>query len=43
MGFLAGFSWGYTEDARGEVSLLDFRQLSEADWNEVLPEIGLNR
>lgn len=43
LGFLAGFSWGYTEDDRGEVSLLDFRQLSEADWNGLLPEVGLNR
>ena len=24
LGFLAGFSWGYTENIRGEVSLLDF-------------------
>ena len=43
LGFLAGFSWGYTEDDRGEVSLLDFWQLSEADWNGLLPEVGLNR
>ena len=43
LGFLAGFSWGYTEDDRGGVSLLDFRQLSEADWNGLLLEVGLNR
>ena len=28
-----GFSWGYTENIRNEVSLLDFRLLSETDWN----------
>ena len=43
LGFLAGFSWGYTENAWGEVSLLDFRRLSETDWNELLSEVGLNR
>ena len=43
LGFLAGFSWGYTENSRGEVSLLDFRQLSETDWNELKVKIGLNR
>ena len=31
--YLAGFSWGYTENIRNEVSLLDFRLLSETDWN----------
>jgi hypothetical protein len=33
LSFLAGFSWGYTENRCGEVSVLDFCQLTEADWN----------
>lgn len=33
LSYLAGFSWGYTENIRNEVSLLDFRLLSETDWN----------
>lgn len=32
LGFLAGFSWGYTENTRGEVSLLDFHTLTEDNW-----------
>lgn len=32
--FLAGFSWGYSEDVEGNVQLLDFELLSEEDWNE---------
>ncbi len=31
--YLAGFSWGYTENVRDEVSLLEFRLLTEDDWN----------
>ena len=42
LSFLAGFSWGYTENARDEVSLLDFRQLAETDWNELKDKIGLH-
>ena len=30
---LAGFSWGYTENSRGEVSLLDFSLLTKKDWD----------
>ena len=32
--FLAGFSWGYREDASGPLGLLDFEILSEQDWKE---------
>ncbi|MCH5249961.1 MAG: hypothetical protein J1E98_08505 [Lachnospiraceae bacterium] len=32
--FLAGFSWGYIENIKGEVQLLDFEELSENDWLE---------
>jgi len=32
LSFLAGFSWGYTENIRGEVSLQDFRLLTQEDW-----------
>ena len=32
--FLAGFSWGYTEDVNGDVQLLEFKLLSERDWEE---------
>jgi hypothetical protein len=31
--FLAGFTWGYTENSCGEVSMLDFGLLNEADWS----------
>ena len=41
LGLLAGFSWGYSENDRGEVSLLDFRQLTENDWNEMKTKAGL--
>jgi len=34
LGFLAGFSWGYTENSRSEVALLDFHMLTEEDWPE---------
>lgn len=30
--YLAGFSWGYTENICGEVSVLDFSLLNEKDW-----------
>lgn len=33
LSYLAGFSWGYTENSLDEVSLLDFYQLTETDWN----------
>ena len=33
LGYLAGFTWGYTEDRCGTVSLLDFSLLTEDDWN----------
>lgn len=33
LGYLAGFSWGYTEDVLGQVSLLNFGLLTEKDWN----------
>jgi hypothetical protein len=33
LGYLAGFTWGYTEDRCGAVSLLDFSLLTEDDWN----------
>lgn len=29
---LAGFSWGYTENILGEVTLLDFQLLDQKDW-----------
>ncbi len=32
--FLTGFSWGYTESLDKEVDLLDFKVLSEKDWEE---------
>lgn len=32
--FLAGFSWGYTEDINGNVQLLDFEIVSEDKWIE---------
>lgn len=32
--FLAGFSWGYTENMDKEVDLLEFKVLSEKDWEE---------
>jgi len=31
--FLAGFSWGYVESANGVEGILDFKVLSENDWN----------
>lgn len=31
---LAGFSWGYMENMKGEVQLLTFEELSESDWLE---------
>ena len=34
MVFLAGFSWGYMENNKGEVEILDFKVLSEKDWEE---------
>ena len=33
LNYLAGFSWGYTENINQDVSILDFEILSEADWN----------
>lgn len=33
LSFLAGFTWGYTENIRGEVSVLDFGLLNETDWS----------
>lgn len=33
LSFLAGFTWGYTENIRGEVSLLNFALLNETVWN----------
>lgn len=32
--FLAGFSWGYMENNKGEVEILNFKELSEKDWEE---------
>ena len=32
--FLTGFSWGYTESQDKAVDLLDFKVLSEKDWEE---------
>lgn len=32
--FLAGFSWGYTEDKNGNVQLFNFTVLSEENWME---------
>lgn len=31
--YLTGFTWGYTENIRGEVSLLNFGLLNKMDWN----------
>ena len=33
LSYLAGFSWGYTENCHKEVSILDFQLLTEDDWN----------
>lgn len=32
--YLAGFSWGYTENVDKEVSILELKILSEKDWKE---------
>jgi hypothetical protein len=32
--FLAGFSWGYAESIDGVEGILDFKVLSEKDWEE---------
>ena len=32
--FLAGFSWGYVENTHGIEGILDFKVLSEKDWEE---------
>ncbi len=32
--FLAGFSWGYTEDKLGNIQLSEFKILSEDTWKE---------
>ena len=32
--FLAGFSWGYSENKDGDIQLLDFAVLSEDNWLE---------
>ncbi len=32
--FLAGFSWGYAESTHGIEGILDFKVLSEKDWEE---------
>lgn len=34
LSYLAGFSWGYTEDVSGPLSLLEFEILSEKNWFE---------
>lgn len=34
MGFLAGFSWGYAESIHGVEGILDFKILSEQDWDK---------
>ncbi len=42
LSYLAGFSWGYTENIHNEVSLLDFCLLTEEDWNsqkQYLPSV----
>lgn len=36
---LAGFSWGYIENSKGPVSLLDFKLLDQTDWMKHLPFI----
>lgn len=33
LSFLAGFTWGYTENICGEVSVLELSLLTEKDWN----------
>ena len=32
--YLAGFSWGYVESTDGVEGILEFKVLSEADWEE---------
>jgi len=32
--YLAGFSWGYTENSNKKVSILEFEMLSEDDWKK---------
>ena len=34
LSFLAGFSWGYTEDKDGNTQIADFKILSEDSWME---------
>lgn len=37
LSYIAGFSWGYIDNYKGLVSLLDFRLLTSSAWNNHLP------
>lgn len=39
LSFLAGFTWGYTEDQTGVTGMLPFAALTQTDWERHLPYV----